>query len=330
MMLRVAIVGAGGIARRHVDAIGQIDYARVTAVVDTDAPKAAALATDVGCTPYATLEECVHDVDVVHVLTPPSARRRVIEVATRAGRHVLSEKPLAITVEDGQAIVDAAEAAGIRLMIAFNHRFRRGYSMVKEAVDSGDLGDVITVWSRRMGRGIPSGYNWRTDPDLMCGMSVESLSHDIDLIRWIAGDIVDVRATIHASNPDLPGFDDNAHVVMRLANGGSAFIHASWSSHLGSNSRGVVGTEGAAEVVGPGLWDSQEYRWRTASMDAEGSQRIDDAFNADSYLRENQHFLDCVLADREPTITGRDGLAALRVSHAILRSHREDVVVHVG
>ena len=117
---------------------------------------------------------------------------------------------------------------------------------------------------------------------------------------------------------------------MRLANGGSAFIHASWSSHLGSNSRGVIGTNGAAEVVGPGLWDSQEYRWRTADMDAEGSQQIDDAFSADSYVRENEHFLDCVLNDREPSITGRDGLAALRVSHAILRSHVEDVVARVG
>lgn len=329
-MLKVAIVGAGGIARRHVDAIGQIDYARVTAVVDTDAGKAAALAAEADATACATLEECVSGVDVVHVLTPPSARREVVEVAARAGRHVVAEKPLAISLEDGEAIVEAAESAGIKLMIAFNHRFRPGYAMVKDAVDSGDLGDVITVWSRRMGRGIPSGYNWRTDPNLMCGMSVESLSHDIDLIRWIAGDIVDVRATIHASNPELPGFDDNAHVVMRLANGGTAFIHASWSSHLGSNSRGVVGTLGAAEVVGPGLWDSHEYRWRTAGMDSEGSQRIDDAFNADSYVRENEHFLDCVLNDHEPTITGRDGLAALRVSHGILRSHREDIVARIA
>jgi len=265
-MLRVAIVGAGGIARRHVEAVDQIDFARVVAVVDIDAAKAERLAGQAGAKSYTALEECVADVDVVHVLTPPSKRRAIVDIAAQAGRHIICEKPLAISLEDGEAIVTAAEAAGVKLMVAFNHRFRRGYSMVKDAVDSGDLGDIITVWSRRMGRGIPSGYNWRTDPNLMCGMSVESLSHDIDLIRWIGGEIVDVRATIQASNPDLPGFDDNAHVVMRLANGGSAFIHASWSSYLGSNSRGVVGTNGAAEVTGPGLWDSAEYRWRTSDM----------------------------------------------------------------
>jgi myo-inositol 2-dehydrogenase/D-chiro-inositol 1-dehydrogenase len=329
-VLRVAIVGAGGIARRHVEAVEQIAFARVTAVVDVDASKAEALARQAGARSYTALDECVDDVDVVHVLTPPSTRRAIVETAAEAGRDIVCEKPLAITLEDGEAIVAAAEAAGAKLMVAFNHRFRPGYSMVKRAADSGDLGDIITVWSRRMGRGIPSGYNWRTDPNLMCGMSVESLSHDIDLIRWIGGEIVDVRATIHASNPDLPGFDDNAHVVMRLANGGSAFIHASWSSYLGSNSRGVVGTSGAAEVLGPGLWDSAEYRWRTSDMASESSRSIDDAFSADSYVRENEDFLECVLNDREPSITGRDGLAALRVSHGILRSHHDGVVADVG
>jgi myo-inositol 2-dehydrogenase/D-chiro-inositol 1-dehydrogenase len=329
-MLRIAIVGAGGIARRHVEAIATIDFARVAAVVDVDAAKAERMAGQAGAEAYDSLEECVDDVDVVYVLTPPSARRPIIELAAGAGRHIVTEKPLAISLEDGEAIVAAAERAGVKLMVAFNHRFRRGYAMVKEAADSGSLGDIITVWSRRIGRGIPTGYNWRTDPKLMCGMSVESLSHDIDLIRWIAGEIVDVRATVHASNPEAPGFDDNAHVVMRLAGGGSAFIHASWSSYLGSNSRGVIGTHGAAEVVGPGLWDSEEYRFRTADMASEESQRIDDAFTGDSYTRENEYFLDCVLNDREPSITGRDGLAALRVSHGILRSHRDGVVADVG
>jgi predicted dehydrogenase len=92
----------------------------------------------------------------------------------------------------------------------------------------------------------------------------------------------------------------------------------------------VIGTNGAAEVTGPGLWDSEEYRWRTADMASEESRQVDDPFTGASYTRENEHFLDCVLNDREPSVTCRDGLAALRVSHGILRSHHEGVVAEVG
>ena len=93
-------------------------------------------------------------------------------------------------------MVQAAKQADVKLMVAFNNRFRKGFKRLKEMVNAGTLGKLVNMWSQRIGRGIPQGYNWRTDPQLMCGMSIESLSHDIDLIRWIAGEIVDVRANI--------------------------------------------------------------------------------------------------------------------------------------
>ena len=149
------------------------------------------------------------------------------------------------------------------------------------------------------------GYNWRTDPQLMCGMSIESLSHDIDLIRWIAGEIVDVRANIVVSNPDLEGFDDNAHVVMTLSNGGTAVIHASWSSHLGMNARGVIGTLGTAVVDGPGLWAGKHFRWKTCEMEHEHIEVIDDSYaTSDCYEMESRHFIDCIANDLPPAITG--------------------------
>ena len=127
--------------------------------------------------------------------------------------------------------------------------------------------------------------------------------------------------------PNLPGFDDNANVVFSLANGGTAAIHASWSSHLGRNSRGVIGTRGTAMVAGSGLWNLDRFHLKTLDMEYERIDVLNDKLDVRSYRDESRHFVDCVQNDLDPTITGEDGLAALRISHAILTSHHERRVV---
>ena len=329
-MIDIIMVGAGGIAKAHASSLLKIAEANIVGVVDLNREKAEAMANTVGASVYDRLEDCVDSVDVVYILTPPSTHRELALKAIDAGKHVVCEKPIAISVADAVAMVQAAKQANVKLMIAFNQRFRKGFKRLKTWVDEGRSGVLVNMWSQRMGMGIPRGYNWRTDPQLMCGMSIESLSHDIDLIRWIAGEIVDVRANIVISNPDLEGFDDNAQVVFTLANGGTAVIHASWSSHLGMNSRGVIGTHGTAVVDGPGLWDSQNFRWKTSDMEHERVEVINDSFaNSGSYETENRYFIDCLVNERQPTITGIDGLAALKVSHAILDSHHKKEVITI-
>ncbi len=327
-MVNIVIVGAGGISRTHSSSLMRIATANIVGVVDPNEERAQTLASAVGASVYKNLEDCVDRADVVYILTPPSTHRELALTAINAGKHVVCEKPISISLDDAEAMVQSAKQADVKLMIAFNNRFRKGFNRLREMANSGTLGKIINMWSQRIGPGIPQGYNWRTDPQLMCGMSIESLSHDIDLIRWTAGEIVDVRANIVASNPDLKGFDDNAHVVLTLSNGGTAVIHASWSSHLGMNTRGVIGTLGTAVVDGPGLWDGRHFRWKTCEMTDEHIEVINDSYaTSDCYELENRHFLDCVTNDLPPTITGADGLAALKVSHAILDSHYKKTVI---
>ena len=329
-MVNIVMVGAGGIAKTHSSSLMRIPSANIVGVVDLNKERAETLASTVGATAYERLDDCVDGADMVYILTPPSTHRELALKAIEAGKHVVCEKPISISLDDAVAMVQAAEQADVKLMIAFNNRFRKGFNRLKEMVHAGKLGKLVNMWSQRIGRGIPQGYNWRTDPQLMCGMSIESLSHDIDLIRWIAGEIVDVRANIVVSNPDLKGFDDNAHAVLTLSNGGTAVIHASWSSHLGMNARGVVGTLGTAVVDGPGLWDGKHFRWKTCEMEHERIEVINDSYAiSDCYEMENRHFLDCIANDLPPMITGVDGLAALKVSHAILDSHHKKEVIRL-
>ena len=327
-MIKIAFLGAGGIAQAHARALAEIPDAELTGVFDINPERAEATASKYGAEAHAAVEDCIAASDAVYILTPPSTHRKLALAAIRARKHVLCEKPIAIAVDDAEAIVEAAQQAGVWLMTAFNHRFRKGFIRLKEIVESGVLGDVVTFWCQRIGMGISAAhYNWRTDPELMCGMSIESLSHDIDLIRWIAGEITDVRAILAASRPEIPGFDDHAHAIFSLVGGGAATLHATWSSQIGTNSRGVVGTKGAAILRGPGQWDLNTFHWKTANMEHQMVEVINDGFDGHSYLEENRHFIASISAGVRPSITGEDGLAALRVSHAMHASHRKGAVV---
>ncbi|MFC1716084.1 Gfo/Idh/MocA family protein [Candidatus Poribacteria bacterium] len=328
-MVKIAIVGAGGIADRHMEAISTIDEANIVAVVDVIKEKAVHLAGLCNATAYENMEECLPEVDMVYVLTPPSFHRELAIKAIEAGKPTVVEKPIAIELADAEAMVAVAREANVKLMIAFNMRFRKGFMRLKEIIQSGKLGDIINYWDQRLGMGVGAGSNWRTTEGLLCGMSIESLSHDIDMIRWLLGEITDVRANVFESRKELPGFDDNANIVFSLANGAIATIHASWSSHLGRNSRGVIGTKGTAMVGGDGLWELTNLHLKTSDMENETIEVLNDKLDVKSYRAESRHFIDCVKNNREPTITGEDGLMALRVSHAILTSHRENRVVPV-
>jgi myo-inositol 2-dehydrogenase/D-chiro-inositol 1-dehydrogenase len=266
---------------------------------------------------------------MVYVLTPPSLHRTLAVAALEAGKHVVVEKPLASSLDDAQAMVETAQRSGAKLMTAFNMRFRPGFRRLKDALDSGQLGAPISMWSQRLGIGVGGGENWRTTPGLLCGMTVESLSHDIDLIHWLLGEIVQVTAQVRESRASLPGFDDNASIVFGLASGAMATIHASWSSHIPYNSRGIVGERGTAIVTGRGLWDLTNFHLRTTEMAHEQIEVLDDRIDVTSYREEGRHFIACVAEDRPPNITGEDGLRALRVSHAILASqaHGETITI---
>ncbi|MFC1712601.1 Gfo/Idh/MocA family protein [Candidatus Poribacteria bacterium] len=336
-MVKIALIGAGGIARAHARCLRENPKATIVGVMDTNRDAAEQLAAQHSARVYDNFDECLGEVDAVYVLTPPSFHSEYSVMAMEAGKHVLCEKPLATTVEDGEAMVDAARRNGVKLMTGFNHRFQKCFRRLKEIVDSGCLGEIVSYWCQRIGAGTPGQGNWRVDPELMCGMTVESLSHDIDLLRWMAGEVTSVSSAVYESISALPGFDNNTTAVMTLACGGSAVMHASWSSHLGRSSRGIIGTKGTAYLEGPSMpssfhrskWEFRTLRWKTADMEEAAEEELDETYwDIDStYAAENDRFLDCVMSDCEPLMSGEDGLAALKISLAILRSHREQAVV---
>lgn len=326
MEIKIGIIGAGGIARVHAAALRRLEHVRISGIYDINADRARELAEECGAKVCPDLDECIAASDAVYILTPPSTHRSIAVRAAASGKAMFIEKPVAVGLEDAEAIEDACRKAGVPAMVGFNMRFRPGYRRLKRLIESGELGDVISLWSHRIDR-MWSESGWRTDPRFVCGMTIESLSHDIDMFRWLCGEVMTVSASVTGTRHDLPGFDDNANVLMTLRSGASAVIQASLSAHLNLNNRGVIGTRGTVMLTGSGIWHFDRIVHRASSMDAAQEEPLDDPLDVRSYLAIGEHFVECLRKDLSPAVTLRDGIIALRVAHAILESSRRKSVV---
>ncbi len=331
-MLRIGFIGAGDIAAVHVEAVRNFPDATITAVSDPVQEKAEALAAPIGAAAYTDHRDVIDRCDAVWVCTPPSVRRVPIVDAAEAGRHVMAEKPLATAADDALAIVEAVERSGVKCIVDFMSRFRWPFLQMKKLVDTGDLGAIVSIWSYRLGQaGYPSGQRtWRHDRQFACGFTIESLSHDIDLIRWIAGPITAVSGLVAATWPDFPTFDNTMGAILYLESGAMGQLHASLVSPVGASQRGVIGTRGTALIEGKGIWDLPRMRWRTEGAESEQVIDLPGPLADDmGYRSMARYFLDCIREDQRPRPTARDGLAALEVSLAILRAAAERQVVSV-
>lgn len=324
------MIGAGGIARTHAGHLRGMDGVRITAVADPVLERAEALAAECGAQAHTELEPVLDEVDVVYVCSPPTTHRAQVEAAAAAGKHLYIEKPIATTLEDGRAIAAAVSSGSVRAMVGFNNRFRPAFRRWRGLMCGGELGSPLTAWIVRMAPSTPApNANWRTTPGLLCGITIESAAHDIDLVRWAFGEVVSVTGATASSLPELEGFDDSLSAVLRVEDGPAVSLAVSWSSAVSTSSRGVVGTDGAACLMGPDMWRLTELRW-ARSGEPETVETVDPVEGADlGYRAASEHFVACLREDREPEVTAHDGLAALEVSLALLASAHDGRTVEL-
>jgi myo-inositol 2-dehydrogenase/D-chiro-inositol 1-dehydrogenase len=323
-MIRVGFIGAGDICRVHARTLQPIADVSLAGVLDVAPGRAEAFAAEFATTAYreqaALLEAC----DAVYIGTPPMFHRGPVIAAAEAGVHIFCEKPLAVTVEDAEAIAAAVTRAGIFFQTGFNFRFTPCFMRMKELIDAGEIGDIYNFWSNRVQWLAHLAPNWRTDPRFICGMTIESLSHDFDFMRWQVGDPVSVIGLLNTSRPDLKGYDNIMTAMMPLRNGGMASFLSSWSSHIFDHDFGVIGTRGTAVIHNWAL------RWKREDMTTEEYIDYPALPNQPSaHCLETEHFIACLQEGRAPRVNVHDGVATVKISHAVLQSAAEQRMVPI-
>jgi predicted dehydrogenase len=263
MDVRWGFIGAGNVTLAKAAPIGAFtqDGSRVVAVARADAARAQHYADEHGIArAYSTVEELCADpqVNAVFVCTPHHLHTEHVLAAIQAGKHVLCEKPLTITTEDGLRLVEAAEHAGVRLGVAYYRRFYPVLEALKAVTESGRLGTITTAQmvSRSYSISRPpadtpearAAAPWRTNTALAGGGTLTDVgSHRLDMLFWLLGDAVSVSATTERFET-WADVEDQATVSIRFAGRASGHLDQSWCSRVPEDSIAVHGTHGTAFV----------------------------------------------------------------------------------
>ncbi len=319
--MNIGILGfAHGHAAGYAARINALSNAQLVAVHDADPDRLAKASHDFGGEPYEdpALFLARNDLDAVLVFAETSRHADLVIAAAQAGKHVLCEKPIASTVEDARRMVDACERAGVQMGTIFPMRFNSGIATLREAVISGRAGTPLAVNSTNNGQ-MPPG--WFRDPLLAGGGAVmDHVVHCADLLRWVfTTEIVEVYAEVDtAFTPDLP-VDDVGVLMLRLANGVTASIDASWNRPQSWPTWGgltfeVVGSDG---VVAANAFAEQ---LRMASDSAARYRYI--PWGEDPDLKLLSNFITAIETGTPVSVSGSDGIRALEVALAAYESSR--------
>jgi len=332
--VKVCIIGAGRAGMIHARNVAwRIKDAELVAVCDPNASALNAARQEFGnarlCLDYP---EALADksTDAVVIVTPTFLHREMAVAAAQRGKHIFLEKPMAVTVEECDAINAAVARAGVILQLGFMRRFDDGFMRAKEILSTGEMGRVMIIKSTGRGPGGPGPWMW--DLRKSNGIIAEVNSHDIDSLLWMTDDRI-VRLYAEAHNfkmPEVmekfPDFYDNVVVSLRLASGAMGMIDGTCPAHYGYDARmeilcekgllmvGSVQQQGCIKVTVEGRVEGQAVKtWRTLFKDA--------------YLAEMEHFVQCVRDGAAPRVNGTDGKNAVEAVLAINRSVKSGQVI---
>ena len=263
--LKFAIIGCGRIAQRHAEHIHRLGL--IVAVCDIVPSKAENLASLYAAKSYGTIEDLLNQersVDVVSICTPNGLHAIHSISALNAGFHVLVEKPMAITVEDCDAMIEAAKFNGKHLFAIKQNRYNPPVVAVKDAIDNGRLGKIYSLqlscfWNRDAAYYLNS---WKGSNDLDGGTLFTQFSHFIDLLYWMNGDVNKVWAIGHNyAHQGIIDFEDTGVVALQFCNGSIATINYTVNSHQ-KNMEGsltIFGEKGTVKIGGQYL-NELEYQ----------------------------------------------------------------------
>jgi len=342
--VRFGIIGVGNIAAFHAKAISMVEGAELVAVHSRTQETGEAFAKEQGCDYESTLESLLArgDIDAIAITTPSGTHTDLGITAAQAGKHVLCEKPLDITVEKVDALVSACDEAGVILGAIFQSRFGAGSQALKRAIDSGRFGRLTQCsayipWFRSNEYYASAGWRgtWELDGG---GALMNQGIHAIDLLLWLAGDVTEVSARCQTLIRPIE-VEDNAVAWLQFANGGIGCIQGSTACYPGESRRiEIKGERGSVTLIDdvPTFWDFDEARPEddevkglAANAKIGGGASDPKAISVEGHRVQYEDFVGAVREGRAPAIPGREGRKAVALIRAIYASSEGKRVVEL-
>ncbi|MGI6401645.1 MAG: Gfo/Idh/MocA family protein [Thermoguttaceae bacterium] len=344
---KFGVIGCGMISRFHARAIREIG-AELVACYDQLAIAAERFSQEFGCKAYADLKDFLADpeVQIVTICAPSGAHLEPAVAAAEAGKHVIVEKPLEVTTERCDEIINACEKAGVTLSTIFPSRFHDSSLKLKHAIESErfgklTLGDAIVKWYRTQeyyDSGVWRG-TWKLDGG---GALMNQAIHSVDLLLWLMGDVAEVTALTGLVAHENIEVEDVAIAALRFKNGALGVLEATTAAFPGYLKRiEISGNKGSVVIEEEDVvkWDFAEsapedakIREAMASRQTEtgGGAADPAAIGHKAHATQFQDVLDAIEEGRKPLIDGYEGRKSVEAICAVYESAKTGKVVKLG
>jgi UDP-N-acetyl-2-amino-2-deoxyglucuronate dehydrogenase len=328
---RIALVGCGRISGNHVAAIDKLDGLDLVAVCDTELSRAEAVAQPRGIPAFRTLEDMLAgaDCDLVAICTPSGLHPAHGILAAKAGKHVVSEKPMATRLEDADALVHACDEAGVHLFVVKQNRLNPPIQLLRRAVEKGRFGRIYMAnatvrWTR------PQEYYtqapWRGTWEFDGGAFMNQASHYVDLIQWLVGPVESVVAKTATLARQIEAEDSGA-AVLRFRSGALGVIEVTVLTYP-RNMEGsitILGEKGTVKIGGTAVNRVEHWQFAEYDDDDKAVEQLMAAANpASVYGSGHFGYYENVLAvlrgDARPETDGRAGRKSLELILGIYES----------
>jgi predicted dehydrogenase len=251
--IRIGLIGCGGLGRQHARNMKIIPNLELVALCDASAESAQALASELGTNPsvYACHKTMFAEekLDAVAIVTPNFTHAELTIDAAAAGVHVFCEKPMALTLAQCDAMIEATKRAGVLLMIGYVRRYQASFRELKRLVAAGELGDIRLTHAIRFGMGPGGGVGgWQLKKETYGGL-FSLYSHELDQLAWLAGDVRAVQATMRCGDDPANTVEEGIFIGLEFESGAVGSLASSRVHRIGSYELGITGTKGTAKLT---------------------------------------------------------------------------------
>ena len=326
-MIKVGLIGAGGIANTHAGCYLSIPEAKVVAVADIVPERADRIAKMLGAEALYDGDELMarDDVEAVDICVPTYLHCHFAELAARAGKHILCEKPIALNIEQGLRMIEAAKKNRVKLMIAQVLRYFPENASAKKTIDDGLIGKPVMARTYRGGVHPGRARSWYGVIDISGGAIQDTMIHDIDFLKYCFGPVKEVY-TKGNTYRYLP-YNEYDLVNMEFCNGVIAHLAVDWSKPVNvhfSTRMEIVGTQGLVQYNSEHSVPLQLLAAPDLSEKSSGVAIPESPLSPrrSPYAQEIIAFLQSVESDTQPPIPAEEALESLNVALAALKSER--------
>lgn len=332
--INVCLIGTGRAGMIHaINFNSTIHHARLIALCDPSEENLNNAQEQLNCPyTYRDYREALQnpDIDAVVIVTPTKYHKEIAIAAAKAKKHILCEKPMAMDETECQEMIDAANENNVKLQVGFMRRFDTNFRRAKEIVMAGEIGDVVMIKS--LTRGPSNPKPWMFDISVSSGPIGEVNSHDLDTLRWYAGSEVKSIYAVGGNfrSPEMaaqyPDYYDTVSMNLVFQNKVIGAVDGAQYVQYAYDARAeIVGTHGNI-LIG----DQHKYSVVTATKDGKISRESMHSWTylfREAYVNEDQSFIDCILNNITPEVTGYDGKMAVNLVKSGLTSLLEQRIV---